>query len=711
MANDEKVIIEVVLDDGSIKKSFATIKREAKQTQDDINNSGKGQTFVDVEAAKKAFDKIADGFGLVATAAATAAFAVKKAFDFALAGENVNAFEQNFDRLANSQGLVNLREQLEETSRGLVDVSDLLQVSTNAILNLGDAASGLPQVLDLATRAALSNGTNARETYETFIRAIETGNTRLLRQSGFIIDAEKVFKSYADTIGTSAGSLTLAQKQQALLNAVIEEGSKRASQFNENARPLNTSVTQLSVSISQLFENIQKTIASDFGGFFAKITSGVRSLIDDLNQFQQAQLNSTNNTAASLAKTRAEQLKVGFEIERITKLIAENDNFLFKRNKLQGYTLQLETLKKTYQELGEQIEKSGVKLSKFGERQDEIANKPTEAGKAPSVLGLTPEQIAENQRLRQQAASQVLTLEIQAAQAALQLKQEQLTKVRTAEEAESLLAQIRIDQDNLLKIQKEQELNAALDALKQNRLATDEQFEAARLAIEEKFKNQRRASDEEEQLRIIRQNENVGLSFEKLGASIVDYAKGIKVTYQQVGAAIFNALTNVQVRFFQSIGEALATGEDAFADFGKTFLSLIGDLAIQVGTLLITAGTAALLGGFATAVLGNGPGLIAAGGALVAFGGFLKAANGGAQTSVGTPGGGSGGGFGGGTIGGDFPEAPISDQIERQAPNTEVNVVIQGDVLDSEETGLRIVDLINRSFDKQGVIIKRGALA
>jgi len=40
-----------------------------------------------------------------------------------------------------------------------------------------------------------------------------------------------------------------------------------------------------------------------------------------------------------------------------------------------------------------------------------------------------------------------------------------------------------------------------------------------------------------------------------------------------------------------------------------------------------------------------------------------------------------------------------------------VNVSILGDVLDSEQSGLRIVDLLNSAFDKQGVVIKRGVFA
>jgi len=109
----------------------------------------------------------------------------------------------------------------------------------------------------------------------------------------------------------------------------------------------------------------------------------------------------------------------------------------------------------------------------------------------------------------------------------------------------------------------------------------------------------------------------------------------------------------------------------------------------------------------------NGIGVIAAGAALIAVGTAIKSFSGGpgsgnsATPSPGTPGGSP---IQTSSVGGDM-SLPGSEQIERQKPNTEVSITIQGDVLDSEESGLRIVGIINKAFDKQGVIIKRGAIA
>ena len=84
--------------------------------------------------------------------------------------------------------------------------------------------------------------------------------------------------------------------------------------------------------------------------------------------------------------------------------------------------------------------------------------------------------------------------------------------------------------------------------------------------------------------------------------------------------------------------------------------------------------------------------------------------------------GGGGGGLGAGASAGVSPSAglggapsagsgfDLASQPEPNTdPNTAVNVTIQGDVLDSEESGTRIVNILNDAFEKQGVVVSNTA--
>lgn len=126
---------------------------------------------------------------------------------------------------------------------------------------------------------------------------------------------------------------------------------------------------------------------------------------------------------------------------------------------------------------------------------------------------------------------------------------------------------------------------------------------------------------------------------------------------------------------------ALQKGEDAFSAFAKGFLAVLGDLSIQLGTQLIVAGL-----GLQALFSLNPAGAIAFGAALIAIGTLLKGFAGGGQDA------------GGGVppaqdaVTSPITDSPISDDLEEESAR--VAVTIQGDVFDSDETGLRIANIL-----------------
>jgi hypothetical protein len=48
---------------------------------------------------------------------------------------------------------------------------------------------------------------------------------------------------------------------------------------------------------------------------------------------------------------------------------------------------------------------------------------------------------------------------------------------------------------------------------------------------------------------------------------------------------------------------------------------------------------------------------------------------------------------------------------ERQKPGTQVQLIVQGDIFDSNDTGLRLAEILNANFEKNGVVVQQGAFA
>jgi TP901 family phage tail tape measure protein len=190
--------------------------------------------------------------------------------------------------------------------------------------------------------------------------------------------------------------------------------------------------------------------------------------------------------------------------------------------------------------------------------------------------------------------------------------------------------------------------------------------------------------------------EEGGNGFDKLGDKAVENAK-------RINAAFNGAIANAVAQGTQVITKALISGQNVFDAFGKAVLAIAGDMAIQLGKVFITTGIAmeALksLGGAAA---------IAAGVGLIAIGTILKSFSGGAQGIGETP---TGGGIAtGGGFGGESTAVQEQEPVTQQA-GTQVAVNISGDVLDSDETGLRIVNLIQNAFDENDVKVSGGAFA
>jgi tape measure domain-containing protein len=192
-----------------------------------------------------------------------------------------------------------------------------------------------------------------------------------------------------------------------------------------------------------------------------------------------------------------------------------------------------------------------------------------------------------------------------------------------------------------------------------------------------------------------------------LSAKVDVNNKKLVTSFQKTGKQIANAINQALVKStslgIQSLTKSLVLGADGFANFGKQIFGILGDLSIKLGESLILTGI-----GIESLKALSGAAAIAAGAGLIALGTILKSFSGGSGGLSPGATNGVGGGFGTPTSENDFSEG---FEDEREEPQTAVNVNIQGDVLDSDETGTRIAQIISDSFDRDDIVVKRGAFA
>jgi hypothetical protein len=187
---DDKIEIEIVLDDGSIAKGFANINKAAKETGDSIGNSfDKSLTgfVIQLEFAFKVISKVAgaiSGFLGDAVAEASAAELGLQQFNLALANTGQYSKQASEDFLAFANVI---------SSNGTVAV-DTLVAGAKDLVAIGNLSG---QALEKATQAsvdlAAGLGVDAASAFDLVSKAA-AGNTGALGRYGIKVD-ESIPKS------------------------------------------------------------------------------------------------------------------------------------------------------------------------------------------------------------------------------------------------------------------------------------------------------------------------------------------------------------------------------------------------------------------------------------------------------------------------------------------------------------------------------------
>lgn len=212
--------------------------------------------------------------------ATIAAAGLKTAFDLTLAAERNEQIGRSFEALAQSAGLAgdSLRNGLAAATKGLADDDAVLEAANRAIVLLGSNAAALPQTMELARKATALFGGDLIQNFDALNNAIATGNTRLLRQFGIVLNADEAQAKYAASIGTTADRLNDAGQRQAIMNAALEAAQQKFQNVDETSNQATQSFNRLKTSLGECGDAIAEAIRQS--GFFSGVLDGASSVAD-----------------------------------------------------------------------------------------------------------------------------------------------------------------------------------------------------------------------------------------------------------------------------------------------------------------------------------------------------------------------------------------------------------------------------------------------
>lgn len=710
---DERIVIEIDAETGAVLKQFKRTEQAAKKT-----GKKAGKSFND--GFRKGTSRAIDGIkgrllalgGVVATVFG-ARFAVQAAAEF-------EAIQTRLETLtgsakAASQVFEDLKQFSAETPFQLGDIanasSKLISFGFSAatvkdrIKEIGEVAAGsgadIQELSLIYGQVAAAGKLTGERLLQLQERAIPIGpalakslgiaesSVRDFISAGKVSFAtfEKAFRSLQQEGGLFAGSL---EKQSKTINGILSTLGDNAKIFGaELGNAFKPAIIDSANALIKIFQRFGDQFSANGPVISRTLASIADTLLITPAKFW---LNFFAGDAASnLAKINGEISQTQRVIDQLNKDFDRQNKSAFSRfigADVETLVLIGESknkLKELIQVRNELIKQDKTIASvrsdearKFGGLDPEQIRLQAEAEKKANAL-----RAAERQKAQDQSLQALGDVGLRREQIIRQNTEKELAAIQLAEETKAITQQ-QAEERRLVVVQNSEQ---QLTAIKQQEAQKREQ--ARQQELQKELESEKTLSD------ILG---NVSKRFESV-------RKQFRITSKDIANSLVSGFGNAAGSAFASFGKALATGQDALAAFGDALLQAFGGALVQLGTGFILQGIAQSIAGF-----GSGAPLIAAGAALATFGGVLQGlggGGGGVSTAVGSGGGGV-------AVGGDggFGESTVTEPVEeRQEPETSVNVVIQGDVLDSDSSGLRIVELINNAFEKDGVVVKGASFA
>lgn len=695
MADDNELIVEIALDDGSVQKGFKRVETGAKKTTEKIDKNFNATTA----KLKSNFATIGASF-----AAAFTLRQIQKAVD------TFAAFEKSLVGVQKTTNLSGL--SLKEFGRDIQQLSLRIPVATNDLLNLAKQAGqfGVEGADDLlvftetvAKLSAAIDGVDPQTAAQGLIRILKISK----ESTKEVKTLASVVVSLGNNLATNEGEIINTALEISRVGGAFGFTSSQTTQFGAafaalgvTAQVAGTSVSKTLLAIDESIQKNNKSLSE-----FAKVTGlSVKEFkklfSEDSGEVFNLFVKGLNKIQLAGGSVSRELTKLGLSEQRVRKsLLSASQGFsefekaanLVNEELKNTVSLDIEAAK-AFDTLDAQIITTGNNFTRLGSNIGALLSGPYK-----KFLGATND-IVEGSNLLfesilddtspQEKEINILTNRIGALQTQInkfgevtdevsifsflsdpffggksssQIFDELDTELTTAlERVEELKAEISTTETPIIDPPPPPPTEETSDE-NSDGLSVFEAFKLAGTGAEEDLKKLADTAD---------------VQFKKIGASAA----------RSLGKGVGNA--------FAAFGKAVATGENALEAFGKALLASIGQTAISLGTNFILTGAAYAFSGDPQLEAKAAP-LIGAGAALAAFGGVLSGLSGGA--SAGTSGGGDGGGGG--------ETNTVEPELAEAQPTNKIDINIAGDVLDSDETGLRITTLLQNELDKSGTSI------
>lgn len=253
---------------------------------------------VDIGANTTGFEKGAASvtggiakLGLSVGTIASALALLKDAWDFSKEGAKLQRLADAGAEVARQYGgnMDEIVRKIKEASLGTVSEMDII-ASANRAMMLGLSADSdkLANLMEVAAFRGRAMGLDTTKAFNDIVTGLGRASPLILDNLGIIVNAKETYKNYAESIGKSASELSKAEKTQALLNAVLEEGNRMLEESGGLALDNAGKVEKLNATWKNFTDN-RKRENADFAGNVSEMSANAIAGWDEYFKYLDAQ--------------------------------------------------------------------------------------------------------------------------------------------------------------------------------------------------------------------------------------------------------------------------------------------------------------------------------------------------------------------------------------------------------------------------------------
>lgn len=178
--------------------------------------------------------------------------------------------------------------QIQDVTTAITQYGIRLDVAQGVVAQFLRYNLDLAKAVDLA-KVAQNSATvvnkSASETLQNLLWGIQTQYTRVLHSAGVMVTIQKATEDYAKALHVNTNELTVNQRQQALLDAIIQEGQRNAGLYGIAMETVNMRLRQLRANE---LPSLGAMLAGPFLNAWTVVVNMMRNVVSGFNKaFQE----------------------------------------------------------------------------------------------------------------------------------------------------------------------------------------------------------------------------------------------------------------------------------------------------------------------------------------------------------------------------------------------------------------------------------------